>query len=85
MTLFGVERGYEDLANAIIIQAVEDYRCALRNLTKHPEDSGLLEVKDKLEEFFNSDWYAVLTDVEGSYLMQKVREEEGYECDVEIS
>ena len=83
MTLAGVKRGYEDLANAIIIQAAKDYRCALQNLMKHPEDRGI--DKDKLEEFFNSEWYAALTDVDGSYLMRKIREEEGYECDVEIS
>ena len=30
---------YERLANAIILQAVKDYRLALKKLNKHPQSS----------------------------------------------
>lgn len=59
---------YEDLANAIIIQAAKDYRNALRRV--QPEKVAVLE------KFFSSEWYRALTDVDGSYLIWKIKEEE---------
>ena len=55
---------YEELANAIVLQAVKDYRMA-----KSPG-----EIK-KLEEFFLSDWYKVLTSLDGTMLIRKLKEE----------
>ena len=55
---------YEELANAIVLRAVKDYRMA-----KSPDQ------KKKLEEFFLSDWYKVLTSLDGAMLLQKLKEE----------
>ena len=55
---------YENLANAIIMRAVEDYRLA--------EDRRTLK---EIEGFFLSDWFSVLTNLDGAALLQKLREE----------
>ena len=68
---------YENLANAIIKQASRDYMTALRRLKKNPcSRKELAEVKE-LEEFFYSDWYELLTNVDPDYLIRKLREKAG--------
>ena len=59
---------YENLANAIVLQAVKDYRDALKRLKKKPGNQTA-------ERFFRSGWYKALTSVDGEYLIQKLREE----------
>ncbi len=66
---------YERLANAIILQAVKDYRLALKKLNKHPESSKALYIKKEVEQFFHSDWYASLTTVNPEILIRKLNEE----------
>lgn len=79
-----MKEAYENLANAVIVFAAEDYRCVLRHLKKHPERRGLQEEKNRLGKFFHSEWYEMLTDIDGTYLIRKLKEEVGYECDVEV-
>jgi len=59
--------GYEKLAEAIIIQAVKDYRKAL----KHDERGRRREI----EKFFRSGWFSILTGISGEMLIQKLRAE----------
>lgn len=66
---------YETLANSIVIQAVFDYRKALKKIGKDPKDQEALEAKAKIERFFQSGWYQALTRVNGPYLMRKLWEE----------
>lgn len=66
---------YENLANAIVLSAVEDYRKALRRLSKNPESKSTKADVDSMERFFRSSWYSVLTSVEGEFLIRKLREE----------
>ena len=66
---------YEETANAIIIQACNDYKRAYRRsiLNSEPSDSmGNVELIE-LEEFFQSDWYKKLTTVDGEELMEWLR------------
>ncbi len=55
---------YENLANAIILQAVKDYR-----LTDNKS-----ELKE-IECFFHSDWFSVLTSLDPDLLIQKIWKE----------
>lgn len=66
---------YEKLANAIILQAVKDYRAAKKKLKKQPtkKDAEIM-VKDT-ERFFRSDWFTALTNVDGEVILRKLREE----------
>ena len=67
--------GEQGLANAIVIQAAEDYRRALRRLRRDPRHKESLILKDSCERFFRSQWYGVPTDADGEMLMQRIREE----------
>lgn len=66
---------YERLANAIILQAVKDYRNALKRLKKHPRNGTALYAKREVERFFRSDWYTSLTTVDPEMLILKLNEE----------
>ena len=56
--------GYERLANGIILQAVKDYRIAKSPATRR-----------SIERFFRSDWFKMLTDLDGEDLIERLREE----------
>ncbi len=66
---------YEDLANAIIIKACNDYRTALKRVKKNPESKDAINEALSLERFFKSPWYQVLTSVDGKFLIRKIRAE----------
>ena len=66
---------YTDLANAIIIQAVKDYRNALKTLKRYPRYEPAKKVVAEVEEFFRSEWYRTLTSVDADMLMRKIRRE----------
>ena len=66
---------YENLANAIILTAVDDYRRALKKYSKNPDSKSAKAEVDSLERFFRSQWDSVLTSVEGEFLIRKLRAE----------
>ena len=66
---------YENLANAIILLAVKDYRLALKLLSKNPHSRSAMVAVNEMERFFRSDWYETLTSVDGEMLIRKLREE----------
>ena len=69
------ENPYEALANAIVLQAVNDYRVALKKLKKNPNNREALDDALQIERFFKSQWYQVLTSVDGEYLINRLRRE----------
>ncbi len=66
---------YEDLANAIILQAVKDYRVALKCLKANPRNRTAAADKDEIERFFRSGWFSVLTSVDGEMLIRSLQME----------
>lgn len=66
---------FQRLAEAIILQAVADYRKALRILRRYPRYEAALKEKQRDEEFFQSEWYRQLTNVDGKMLIQRLQEE----------
>ena len=66
---------YENLANAIIIQAVKDYREALNILRYSPEDKNAIASKAEIERFFRSDWFGLLTKVDPEKLISRLLKE----------
>ena len=66
---------YTDLANAIIIQAVKDYRNALKTLKRYPRYEPAKKVVAEVEEFCHSAWYRTLTSVDADMLITKIRRE----------
>jgi hypothetical protein len=66
---------YEKLANAIILQAVKDWRHAMVLLRRHPNSTEGKRIKYDTEKFFTSKWFSCLTEIDGDMLLQKLREE----------
>lgn len=66
---------YENLANAIILQAVKDYRVALKCLKVNPRNKTALADKEEIERFFRSEWFSVLTSVDGKMLIRSLQME----------
>ena len=59
---------YKELANAIIIQAVKDYRDT-------SDDKSAQHDKRSIEKFFRSNWFSILSDLNGELLLKKLKEE----------
>ena len=66
---------YEDVANAIVLQAVADYRRAMRKLNKNPGYGPALYTKREVERFFRSCWFAELTCVDPTILLSELKKE----------
>ena len=67
---------WEDFANAIILQAVEDYRRARRKIRLFPKTrkETMARIRE-VESFIGSWWYYQLTDVDGEKLMAELKQE----------
>lgn len=66
---------YENLANAIIINACNDYRNALKKIKRNPNNKDALSEALELERFFHSPWYGTLTTIDGDFIIRKLRAE----------
>ena len=64
------------LANAIIIQAADDYRTSLRRLKLNRMNREYLRMKEECERFFQSQWFEQLTNVDGKAIMMRIQKEE---------
>lgn len=63
------------LAGAIVEQAMKDYRLALSGLKKKPNSTIFQRQRKELEDFFRSQWYRDLTNIDGEKLMHEMQEE----------
>lgn len=66
---------YENLANAIILLAVADYREALSRYDLYREKDSYYQDKTSIEHFFRSEWFGVLTTLDPEVLIRKLNEE----------
>lgn len=57
----------QKLSNAIVLQAVKDYRTALAQ----NDTQAMVEC----ERFFRSQWFFTLTNIDGEFLIEKLRAE----------
>lgn len=72
---FSNTRLVEDLANAVIVQACDDYRVSKRRLERNPQNKEAAEAVIEIEQFFRSDWFEMLTKLDGEWLLAKLRAE----------
>lgn len=63
---------YKSLANAIIIQAVEDHRWARAN----PDAENALKISRDTMRFFRSEWFRQLTGINPDRLMAMLEAED---------
>lgn len=66
---------YENLANAIILQAVKDYRRALKRLVRNRGYEQAIQTKNDVERFFHSELFSMLTNINGEELVIRLRTE----------
>ena len=66
------EENYRKLANAIILQAVKDFRPAYRRLKRHPNDSLAQDTVREITKFFCSDYFCALSDLDGPALLNRI-------------
>ena len=66
---------YENLANAIIMQAVKDYRKVLRTLSLYPHNRSAQYERRSIEQFFCSDYFSVLTNLNPEMLIVRLNKE----------
>ena len=66
---------YEILANAIVEQAVKDYRWARMVLGKEPLNIKAMAMRRDTERFFRSAWFGELTSLDGEWLLEKLEGE----------
>ena len=68
---------YEALSAAIIQLAAEDYKKAYKHRNsraRNTRDKARADLKT-LERFFTGEWFALLVDMDGRYIMERIRKE----------
>ena len=63
---------YQALANAIIVQAVKDFRAAYRRLRRFPNDRLADKTVQEITDFFHSGYFELLTSLDGPELLQQI-------------
>ena len=69
------EDPYQNLANAIVLSAVKDYRDALKKLKKKPNNKLAADERDDIERVFRSGYFAILTEIDPEYLIDRLNKE----------
>ena len=70
-----LQKNWENLANAIIVQASDDFRWARKRLNEDPDCLKAIRMLKEVEPFFVSDWFSTLTEVDGWTILSRLREE----------
>lgn len=71
---------YQELANHVVLQAVDDYRKALRGSTCYGYYGTPEEMIQDCERFFKSSYFQLLTNLDEEHLIHKLKEEYRREC-----
>ena len=66
---------WEALANAIIEQAAKDFKAAQKRLKEDPYNVTALRTVRETEMFFYSDWFKVLTHLNGPAILEMLKED----------
>ena len=66
------EENYQALANAVILQAVKDFKPAYRRLKRHPNDKLAQDTVREITKFFCSDYLCALSDLDGPALLNRI-------------
>ena len=61
--------GYIQLAHAIVIVAAESYKYTLLAVRHHTKSDSVYRRKEELESFFLSEWFRLLSGLDGRYFM----------------
>ena len=67
---------YEELGNAVVLQAVKDYRDSKKTLKRNPKNIAALSMKAECERFFKSSYFSIFTSIDGESLLSQLEKEE---------
>lgn len=67
---------YEELGNAVVLQAVKDYRTAVKHLKHNRKNDAALKMKAESERFFTSKHFSIFTSIDGKSLLAQLEKEE---------
>ena len=74
------QRNWQDLAEAIVVQAASDYRHArYRNIKRPYQQDTLREIRE-IEQFFRSTWFGTLSNLDGAQLLRDIKKQMGLEA-----
>ena len=63
---------YEELANAIIVFAMQEYQIYYKKYLRDPNNSRLRGRVKEIRAFMKSDWFSALSKVDGDYILNKI-------------
>lgn len=66
---------YEALGNAVVLQAVKDYRDAVHKLSRGKKNTIAESMKQECERFFKSPYFNVFTQLDGKELLSQLEKE----------
>lgn len=66
---------YEALGNAVVLQAVKDYREAVHKLSRGKKNTNAESTKQQCERFFQSPYFNVFTQLDGKALLSQLEKE----------
>lgn len=66
--------GYMALAHAIVLTAAESYKYTLYALKNQHVSYSVYRRKNELESFFLSDWFSLLSGLDGKYFIERMWE-----------
>ena len=70
----------EDLANAVVCRAADDWKLAVKRIKKSRKPSKAdMITKEECEEFFLSDRFKLFTELDGKLLLDKLKKEYEYD------
>jgi len=66
---------YEALGNAVVLQAVKDYRDAVHKLSRGKRNRIAESMKQECERFFKSPYFNIFTQLDGKTLLSRLEKE----------
>lgn len=66
---------YQALGNAVVLQAVKDYREAVKKLSRGKKNTAAEQTKNECERFFKSSHFNVFTELDGAVLLTQLEKE----------
>lgn len=70
-----IEKAYEELANAVVETACDDYRyLRKKNLEKSLIHHNVVTIKE-IEKFFKSEYFGKFTNLDGNWLLNRLKKE----------
>lgn len=66
---------YEALGNAVVLQAVKDYRDAVHKLSRGKKNMIAESMKQECERFFKSPYFNIFTQLDGKTLLSQFEKE----------